>query len=58
MKSLIEVFIKLVLGLGTTLEIIGFSVLCGAILGLLLLSVRTCSFTGRYFYGEIGRAHV
>jgi len=51
MTSFIEVFIKLVLGLGITLEIIVFSVLCGSMLGLLLLSVRTCSFAGRCFYG-------
>jgi len=50
MKSFTDVFIKLVLGLGTTLEIILFSVLGGIVLALLLLSIRACPYAGNLLY--------
>lgn len=51
MNTFSDVFIKLLSGMGTTLEIILFSVLTGAVLGLVLLALRSSGTAGRWLYG-------
>ncbi len=50
MKTFIDVLLKLLLGVGTTLEIIVFSVLAGVALGLILLAIRVINPGGTLFY--------
>ncbi len=47
---------KLLEGLGVTLEMTLLSVVIGFVLGIVLAIARV--YGNRFFYGQIGRAHV